>query len=79
MVMIDKSLPEAAVAILQGMSETAVLVHLDPGDLMTWGMEGIASVCHVAGTEARLSVRMAIEESFMGAGEVFGALCENRR
>ena len=75
MLLINKNLPEAAVKVLQEMPAISHDVHLDPGDLMTWGMEGIASVCRMAGEGARHDVQVAIEESFMGAGEVFSEIC----
>ncbi|MBI3552891.1 MAG: hypothetical protein HY077_10275 [Elusimicrobia bacterium] len=75
MLLLNKSLPEAAVKLLHEMPAISSAVHLDCGDLMTWGMEGIAEVCHLAGHEVRHSVQAAIEENFMGAGEAFSAVC----
>jgi len=75
MLILNKPLPPAAVSILKEMAAISHDVHLDPGDLMTWGMEGIAAVAHMAGHEAQQSVHMAIEETFMGAGVVFDQIC----
>ncbi|HVA66778.1 MAG TPA: hypothetical protein VNK24_07625 [Elusimicrobiota bacterium] len=71
-----KRLPDGAVAILRQMAEIADKVHIDPMDLMTWGMEGIASVVVAASREERSAVGGAISDAFMGAGEVFRALCD---
>ncbi|MDE2314202.1 MAG: hypothetical protein KGL04_08515 [Elusimicrobia bacterium] len=71
-----KKLPEAAVAILRQMAEISDKVHLDPMELMTWGMEGIAIVAVAARAEERSAVSSAISAAFMGAGEVFRNLCD---
>lgn len=73
MVLIEKDLPKTAVALLSQMAAVADEAHLDPADCMTWAMEGIAPIAKVAhgGPD---EVRAAIEENFMGAGEVFDNL-----
>ena len=75
MLMIDKNLPDAAVKVLQEMHAVSLAVHIEPGDLMTWGMEGIAAVGGLAGVETRQNVATALEESFMGVGPVFSEMC----
>lgn len=76
MLVLDKDLGETAVRVLREIPLIAHEVPLDPGDLMTWAMEGIASVAHLAGQDARLDIQGRIEESFLGAGAVFARLCE---
>ena len=76
LVMIDKELPDAAIAILQRMTTLAQELHLDPMETMTWAMEGIAAVAVVSQAEAKNAIRGRIDERFMGAGEIFGRLCE---
>lgn len=76
MVMIDKELPEAAIAILLKMSVLAQELHLDPMEMMTWAMEGIAAVAVVAQAEVKEAIRNRIDEKFMGAGEIFGRFCD---
>lgn len=71
MVLIEKDLPKTAVALLQQMATVAQETNLDPAECMTWAMEGIAPVVKVAPGGAADHVRAAIEENFMGAGEVF--------
>jgi hypothetical protein len=70
MVLLEKDLPAASVALLGQMATVAQEASLDPADCMTWAMEGIAPVAKMApgGPDA---VRAAIEENYMGAGEVF--------
>jgi hypothetical protein len=73
--LLEKELPPVAVALL---GETAVIaneLHLDPMEMMTWAMEGIAAVCHMAGAHVEQGVQEAIEQKFMGAGEAFAAAC----
>jgi hypothetical protein len=74
MLILEKDLPKAAVAILSQMAGVAQETNLDPMDCMSWAMEGIAPIARLAPGGAADSVRMAIDESFMGAGEVFEQL-----
>jgi hypothetical protein len=70
-----KELPEPAVAILSKMASLAAELNLDPQEMMTWGMAGVADVAVMASAEAPYAIGQAIEKKFMGAGEVFDALC----
>ncbi len=71
-----KNLPEGAVAIMKQMAEIADKVQLDPMDLMTWSMEGIASMAGAAGRDQRSAIIGAVSDAFMGVGEIFYSLCE---
>lgn len=70
-VLLEKDLPAAAVAVLQQMGAVAAETNQDPSECMTWAMEGMAQVCRLAPASAQEAVRAAIDEKFMGAGEVF--------
>ena len=74
LMLLGKSLPEGAVSLLKSMGSVASDAHLDPQDVMIWSMEGIASVCKVAGAQTSDRVGAVIEENFMGAGAVFQEL-----
>lgn len=77
LLLLEKDLPAAAVAIL---AETAAIANetgLDPGSMMTWALEGIAHVAHMAGSNVESSVQDAIEAKFMGAGEAFATACRS--
>ncbi|MEK7384210.1 MAG: hypothetical protein AAB262_13105 [Elusimicrobiota bacterium] len=74
MVLLEKDLPAAAVAMLQQMGAVAAETNQDPSECMTWAMEGMAQVCSLATVTVQESVRAAINEKFMGAGEVFESL-----
>ena len=71
MLIIEKDLPRTAVALLAKMALIAQESNLDPADCMTWAMEGIAPVVRLAPSSAGDAVCAAIDENFMGAGEVF--------
>ncbi|MDX6770401.1 MAG: hypothetical protein SF051_12775 [Elusimicrobiota bacterium] len=73
--LLEKDLAAIAIALLSEVAAMADELHLDPSEMMTWAMEGIARVCHVSGALAESSVQDAIEAKFMGAGEAFSALC----
>ena len=74
MILLEKDLPATAVAILQQMATVAVETNQDPMECMTWAMEGMAAVCRLASPAVQDSIRYAIDEKFMGAGEVFEKL-----
>jgi hypothetical protein len=77
LLIIGKSLPECAVEVLKALGEDAAHeVHVDPNDLMTWAMAGIADVAPAAGVDVRSAMRDAIEERYMGAGPVFAKLAD---
>jgi len=71
-----QSVPDAAVALLEALPNTSLMMRTGPEDLMSWVMEGIADVTPVAGPEVRDALRVAIEEKFMGASVIFDALCD---
>lgn len=71
MLILEKNMAAAAVALLIQMAFVAQEANLDPADCMTWAMEGIAPVAKLAPGGAVDSIRASIEENFMGAGAVF--------
>lgn len=71
MMLLEGDLPGTAVALLAKMAAVAQEAGLDPADCMTWAMEGIAPAVKLASGGASDAVAAAIEENFMGAGEVF--------
>lgn len=73
--LIEKDMPLTAVKILTELPLVSNEVPLDPGELMTWAMEGMAQVAHMAGPAAEGAIQERIEEKFMGAGSVFSDLC----
>ncbi len=76
MLLIEGDLPAASVEILQQMAHLAQELHLDPADMMTWAMEGFASVVVLGHSDLGPRLRDAIEHKFMGAGGVFDELCQ---
>lgn len=76
MLLLEKDLPATAVAILSQMSIVATETHQDPAELMTFAMEGIASVACLAGRPACDAIEQAIDTAFMGAGQVFADACK---
>ena len=73
---LEKDMPKTAVALLQMMATVAQEAGLDPADCMTWAMQGIAPVCKLTTDPVRDSVRAAIEDNFMGAGQVFSDILQ---
>ena len=79
MMFLMKDMPEAAIQILLRMARIAQEVHLDPGNLMTWAMEGLADIAPIMGIQISGEIRDRIDEKFMGAGAVFSQLCDKAR
>ncbi len=75
LLLLEKELPAAAVAVLAETAAIANELNLDPVEVMTWSIEGIAPVCHMAGAPVESAAQDLIEAKFMGAGEVFGNAC----
>lgn len=73
--LLGKDLPPIAIALLGEIAAVSADVNLDPSEMMTWAMEGIARVCHMAGAPVESAVQEAIEAKYMGAGEAFAAAC----
>ena len=76
MLIIEKDLNATALALINSMAHLAQEIHTDPADMMTWCMAGIAPVVMMGHPDLKSAIREAIEERFMGAGEIFGQLCE---
>jgi len=74
MVLLGKDLPKTAVALLSQMAVVAQETNLDPAECMTWAMEGLAPVAKIAPNGGADAVKYAIDEHFMGAGQVFEQL-----
>ena len=76
LLLIDKDLPAAAGEILARLAGAAQEAALDPQELMTWALEGMARVAPVVPRETVWRMREAIDRRFMGVGEVFDKLCK---
>ena len=71
-----QSVPDAAVALLEALPNTSLMMRTSPEDLMSWVMEGVADVTPMAGAEVRDAICAKIEEKFMGASAIFVEFCE---
>jgi hypothetical protein len=71
-----QSVPDAAVALMEALPNTSLMMRTGPEDLMSWVMEGIADVTPMAGAAVRDAVSARIEEKFMGASSIFNEFCE---
>ncbi|MBI4385970.1 MAG: hypothetical protein HY551_01180 [Elusimicrobia bacterium] len=75
LLLLEKDLPKAAVHILNRMAEASSELHMDPEEMMTWAMRGISRITPLVSTDIRWNIQRAIEDQYMGAGEVFARLC----
>lgn len=71
-----QSVPDAAIALMEALPNTSLMMRTSPEDLMSWVMEGVADVMPVAGADVRDAMRLKIEEKFMGASVIFDGFCE---
>lgn len=76
LLLIEKNLPRAAVLILGKMAEISQKVGIDPSELMTWAMEGIARIAPMTTIQILEDTRTLIEHEYMGAGGIFYSLCQ---
>ena len=74
LLLIEKPLVDAAVEVLQQANNIAQQSSLDPTEVMTWALEGIAQVAAMAPAEAQNAIHEAIEHKYMGAGGVYNEL-----
>ncbi len=72
---LNKDMPQACVRLLQEIPHLSERLELDFATLMTWAMEGIASLASPLGRENCHKIRAKIDENFMGTGEIFEKLC----
>lgn len=66
-----QSLPHGAVEILTAVCSVAQRLDLDPTEMMTRAIRGMARIRTVASKDALHEIPHALETRFMGAGELF--------
>lgn len=77
--LLGMDLSEITIQILHELSHISLMVRVNPQDVMTWVMEGIAQVAVTAGDPVCIEMAKAIEHEFIGAGAAFSELCEKAR
>ena len=76
---LGKDLPQTMIRLLQEIPNLADQLGIDFSSLMTWAMEGTASLSESFGRENCQKIRSNIEEKFMGAGDIFEKLCSQKK
>jgi uncharacterized protein (DUF111 family) len=61
LLLIEQDLAKAAVQILRNMAEAAQEVHLDPAQMMTWAMEGIAEIAPIVNPQLMNSIQSSVK------------------
>lgn len=79
MMFLSKDVPATAIQILKKTGTAAEGAGIEPGELMTWAMEGMAGLAPAMGMEVAGEIGQRIDQEFMGAGGIFGDLCEKAR
>ncbi len=75
MLLADLDLPLGAVTLIGSMAEVAQEIHVDPGQLLTWSLEGVARLASGVPREKINEIGQAIDAKFMGTAEIFRDLC----
>jgi len=73
LLILDQRLPRGTVHVLKGVDLAASSYELDPGEALTWALEGIADLKRFVPMDALLWISQEIEQEFMGTGQVFKA------
>lgn len=79
MVLLDGDVASTVVEILRRTADAGNQVSLDPADMMTWVMEGIAANAKILTPQQMNKTHDAIDVAFMGAGQVFINLAEKAK
>lgn len=69
------SVPDAAMALLEALPNTSLMMRAGPEELMSWVMGGFAEATRLSSPDVRDALRSRIEEKFMGASSIFDDLC----
>lgn len=72
----EVDLSAAALKLLNAVAEAANEAGLDPGEAMTWGIEGIARCAKLIPTPVLQAMKEELEAAFMGVGDMFADFCK---
>ncbi len=76
----EGDLAAGAVKLLEAVCEAAQDLGLDPGEMMRYGLTGVARIEKFAQAETLSAIRFALENRFSGVGEAFtDALAAERK
>ena len=75
LLLIDKDMPSAALAILREAGEAAEEIDLERESVMTWALEAIAEISPMMPPGVRQTILAQIADSYNGVGPVFNELC----
>ena len=75
MLMADLDISKGAVVLIGSMAEVAQEIHVDPAELLTWSLEGVARLAAGIPLEKINEVGQTIDAKFMGTAEIFRDMC----
>jgi len=75
MLLSDLDICKGAVTLIGSMAEVAQEIHVDPAELLTSTLEGIARLTPAVSAQKMADVGAAIDSQFMGTAEIFRDLC----
>lgn len=71
----EVDLSAAALRLLNTAADAAGKSEIDPGEAMTWAIEGIARSAKLIPAPVLQAMKEELEAAFMGVGSVFDDLC----
>lgn len=71
----DLDIAKGAVVLIGSMAEVAQEIKVDPAELLTWSLEGVARLTPLVSLQRMSDVGHAIDAQFMGTAEIFRELC----
>lgn len=77
LMVLDKDLAEGSVEVMQAVVDTSDQMGLDHEEMMRWALVGMAQAGQMAPRGTLENIREALEEIYMGLGEVFDHMCQD--
>lgn len=79
LLVVDGDVAEAGLALLKALAELAQQTHIDPTEMLTWCLEGLAEQSPLVPPAKVSALGSAIDREFMGAGMLFNTLCREAK
>ena len=74
-ILLGREMVPSSVELIKSMAQLAEAISLDPADMMTWAMEGIAQAAVLGPPDLREQISAALGENFMGIEGIFDDFC----
>ena len=79
LIVVEGDVASAGIALLKALAELAQQTNIDPTEMLTWCLEGLAEQSPLVPPAKISALSAAIDREFMGAGMLFNELCRKAR